>query len=231
MAIPVASVTQTTFAVDATDHAVSLPAIVAAGDLLLALLTTDGSATVTTPDGWERLYSQANGTAVRGGAYVRTARGDEDGSTVNFVTSAAETGAAQVFRILAADWNGTLSGVQAGTTEEGSTGTTVDPVAIVPLWGSAANLWIAVIHFSTTQTISNYPDGYTDGTTTSSGSGTTHAQVATARKDATAASEDPGTWTFSGTGASKVFNTIAICPAGAGPSAVYGASRSLLGAG
>src|SRR5690349_17425685 len=92
----VASVTETSFASDTTSHAVSMPATVNAGDGLIVIITTDGSATITVPVGWKELYTEANGTALRGSAYVRVGRGTEGGTTVDFVTSAAESAAAQV---------------------------------------------------------------------------------------------------------------------------------------
>ena len=46
----VASVTETAFDSDTTDHYVDMPAAVDAGDLLIVLFTNDGDATVTIPD-------------------------------------------------------------------------------------------------------------------------------------------------------------------------------------
>ena len=65
----VASVTETAFGTDTTDHYVSMPATVDAGDLLIVLFTNDEGATVTTPSGWNLLASDANGTQVRLSVY------------------------------------------------------------------------------------------------------------------------------------------------------------------
>ena len=199
---------------DATSHNITLPTV-DAGDGIIIVLTTDGSATVATPDGWEQLYTRANGSALRGGAYARIARGDEDATTVDFVTSASESAAAQVFRIT--NWNGTLAGIQVGISAEVTTGSTVDLPAVTPFWESAKTLWIGTLHTSTSQTVSSAPSNYTDLTQTSSAAATSGAQVITARREYEAASEDPGTFTMSGTGASKVYNTIAIAPSSVGP--------------
>lgn len=207
----IASITETIFATDATAHLVSMPATVNVGDGLIVLLTTDGSATVTTPVGWKRLYTEDNSAACRGGAYARVGRGTEGGTTVDFVTSAIENAAAQVYRIT--NWNGTLAGLQAGTVGEITAGTTADPAAVTAYWGSAKTRWLATCHTSTSQTVSTAPTNYTDLTQTTSGAVTTGAQCISARRSLETETEDPGVFTMSGTGASKVYNTIAIAPA------------------
>ncbi len=204
------SVTETNFASDTTSHAVAMPATVNAGDALIVIITNDGSATVTTPGGWAQLYTLANGTALRGGAYAKVASGSEGGTTVDFVTSATETAAAQVYRI--SGWKGLVAGIEAATPGQVTTGTTADPPALAPSWGSAATVWLATCHTSTTQNVSTGPTSYTDLTQTTSGSGTTYSQCISARRSNTTASEDPDVFTLSGTGASKVYSTIGIAP-------------------
>jgi len=212
--ISVESITQTTFGTDATSHAVAMPATVNAGDGLVAIITFDGSPTVTTPQGWYRLYLEANGTALTGAAYARVATGSEGGTTVDFVTSVAETAAAQVYRI--SNFSGSLAGIIAGAVGEITTGTTADPPSLSTPWHAAETLWLATCHTSTTQTVSSGPTNYTNLTQTTSGSGTTHAQCITARRNNLVETEDPGVFTLSGSGSSKVYNTIAIAPAATG---------------
>src|SRR3972149_4008656 len=137
----VASVTATTFGSDTTGHLVSMPATVNAGDLLIVLFTNDGSATVTTPDGWTQLASTPNGSAVRLSVYYKKAAGTEGGTTVDFVTSAAEQAAAQVYRIT--DWDGTtppaISSAATGSSPS------PDPASLNPTgWGVEDTLWLAV---------------------------------------------------------------------------------------
>ncbi len=211
----VTSITGSTFNSDVLSHAVSMPATVSTGDLLLVIFTNDGDATVTTPTGWVRLWSNANGSALRGTAYARVSRGTEGGTTVNFITSAAEQAAAQVYRVT--DWSGTLSGVVAGDSGQITSGSTVDLPSLTPYFGQADTLWLGVMHTSTAQTVSSAPPSYTNLTQTSSSSGTSGAQAVSSRRILDAATEDPGIYTMSGTGASKVYNTIAIAPSGTGP--------------
>ena len=87
MALAVVSVTHTAFTTDATSHLVAMPATVDAGDLLVTLVATDGSATLTTPSGWTNLSSVPQSTTVRGSCSYKIAVGTEGGTTVDFVTS------------------------------------------------------------------------------------------------------------------------------------------------
>lgn len=210
MAFPtVANQSVNAFLVDATNHNVGMPATVNAGELLLCLFCNDGSATVTTPSGWTQRWSLNNGSNVRLSAYYRIADGSEGGTQVNFVTSAAETAVARVYRIT--NWHGTSAPEAATAT--GST-STPDPPAVTPSWGAQDTLWIACHGRSSTVTLSSYPTDYSNGTNDSSGSGTTHAQLAVARRELAAASENPVAFTLSGS-AAWVAATVAVAPAGA----------------
>ncbi len=84
------SVTATLFAADTTAHAVAMPATVGVGDLLLVLFANDGSATVTTPDGWTLIASNARSTFVRGVIYAKTADGANATSLITGVVRGDE---------------------------------------------------------------------------------------------------------------------------------------------
>jgi len=207
----VASVTETAFDTDTTAHYVNMPATVNAGDLLIVLFTNDGNATVTTPGGWTELASNAAGTAVRCSVYYKIAVGDEDGTTVNFVTSASEQAAAQVYRIT--DWQGTTP-PEISTAATG-TSTAPNPAPLNPAgWDVADTLWLAVAgqdrgdQSGTTA----YPASYTDGTSTLSSDGTGSCRTHSARRVLAAASEDPGTFTIPVSEQWVAF-TIAVRPA------------------
>jgi len=190
----VASVTETAFGTDTTDHYVDMPATVDAGDLLIVLFTNDGSATVTTPTGWTVLASNDN-TAVRCSVYYKIASGDEDGTTVDFVTSASEQAAAQVYRIT--DWHGTTP-PEISTAVTG-TSTRPDPASLDPAgWDVADTLWIAVAGQDRGDQTgpTAYPAYYTGGTSTLSSSGTDSCRTHSARRVLAAASEDPGAFTI-----------------------------------
>jgi len=203
MAVPalaapvVASVTETAFGTDTTDHYVNMPATVNAGDLLIVLFTNDGNATVTTPAGWTPLASTANGSSVRLSVYYKIAAGTEGSTTVNFATSSSEQAAAQVYRIT--DWHGTTP-PEISTAATG-TSTAPNPASLDPAgWDVADTLWIAVAgqdrgdQSGTTA----YPASYADGITTQSSDPATTGVCRThsARRVLAVASENPGAFTI-----------------------------------
>jgi len=207
----VASVTETAFDTDTTDHNVDMPATVNAGDLLIVLFTNDGSATVTTPSGWTALASNAVNGAVRLSVYYKIAGGTEGSTTVNFATSASEEAAAQVYRIT--NWHGTtppeISPAATGTI------TRPNPASLDPAgWDVADTLWLAVAgqdrgdQSGTTA----YPASYTDGISTLSSDGTGSCRTLSARRVLAAASENPGAFTIPVPEQWVAF-TIAIRPA------------------
>jgi hypothetical protein len=207
----VASVTETAFGTDTTDHYVSMPATVNAGDLLIVLFTNDRNATVTTPAGWSLLTSDTNGVHVRLSVHYKIAAGTEGGTTVNFATSASEQAAAQVYRIT--DWHGTTP-PEISTAATG-TDTAPDPASLNPAgWDVANTLWLAVAgqdrgdQSGTTA----YPASYTDGISTLSSDGTGSCRTHSARRVRAAASEDPGAFTIPVSEQWVAF-TIAVRPA------------------
>jgi len=207
----VASVTETAFGTDTTNHYINMPATVDVGDLLIVLFTNDGSATVTTPDGWTQLASTANGSAVRLSVYYKIAEGTEGGTTVNFVTSVAEQAAAQVYRIT--NWHGTTP-PEISTAATGLS-TRPNPASLNPVgWDVADTLWLAVAgqdrgdQSGTTA----YPASYTDGTSTLSSNGLGNCRTHSARRVLAAASENPGAFTIPASEEWVAF-TIAVRPA------------------
>lgn len=74
-----------------TSWAVPYPATVAADDLLIIFMRTNGGA-VTTPAGWTSVYAEATVANPKGGVYIKKAAGGETGSVT--VTTASTTGVA-----------------------------------------------------------------------------------------------------------------------------------------
>ena len=223
MAFPqVASITETSFGTNATAHLVAMPVTVDANDLLLVLFANDGDATVTTPVGWTVLSSTASGTEARFSTYAKDADGTEDGTTVDFVTSATEKAAAQCYRITGWQDSGTITNdVEVGTA---ATGTDTDPdsPSLNPAnWDVEDTLWIACYGSDGIQVVTTYPTNYTNGVDTFSGGGGaqgTEAVVASARRENAVASEDPPIFDITAGTARWAAQTIAIRPAGAAPS-------------
>jgi uncharacterized repeat protein (TIGR02543 family) len=219
----VVSVTESVFTTDATDHQISMPENVTAGDLLLIIFTNDGSATVTKPVEWRTLWNESTGSALRAGGYAKVAVGNEGSTTVNFVTSSAEQAVAQVYKIQ--NWYGTLDGIAVGSgvisTEASPGGTTANPPSLTPSWGEADTLWIPIVHTSTGRTIVSGSSGYSSLIMTRSSETTASGQIGSMRLNANTATEDPGIFTFSSTGVTSVSQTVAIAPSGVNPTKFF----------
>lgn len=205
------------FSTATTAHAVTMPSTVNSGDLLMVLFSNDGNATVTTPSGWTAPSApnntQVRGTAARGSVFIKVAAGTEDGTTVDFATSASEEAEAQVYRIKAGDWYGTTAGVEvANGGDPGATTTTPDPPALNPGgWGTENTLWIAYAAGSSYTATTTYPTNYTSGVHELSNTGTGGASASSATRESNTASENPGTFTMS-TNSDGIAFTIAIRP-------------------
>ncbi|RYZ01715.1 MAG: hypothetical protein EOO73_34610 [Myxococcales bacterium] len=202
-----------------TAHAVAMPTVVNPGDLLIALVSNRGASatsTVTTPPGWTQLFSTLNGTgasAVRFGGYVKAGAGTEDVSpaTVNFQTAADQHLAAQVYRVEAGSWTGSLSDVVAGAAASGNS-TTINPPPLSPPWGSDLTLWLTAAAHGREFALSSSPPSYAGPERTNSSTASGNCTTLSARRELTAASEDPGNFVIA-TAIQWVAQTIAIRPA------------------
>jgi hypothetical protein len=204
----VLSVTPTPFATSSTTHNVVMPTTVVTGDLLIILFSNNGSSTVTTPTNWSLLFSTPYSTLVRLSAYAKIALGTEGGTLVNLLTSAAQLGAAHVYRIQVGTWSGSLLDVLYGTAATGAS-TSPNPPSLSASWGAANNLFIAVEASQHTDVVSAYPTTYIDGFNTVGGTGTAAAGIGSARKISTLVSDDPGVFTLALT-EEWVANTLVI---------------------
>jgi len=214
----VSSIITQNFTTDVTTHNVTMPATVDAGDLLIVLFSNDGSATVTDPDGagaWTQISTQVDsGNNIRGSVWAIDAAGTEDGTNVNFQTSATERATSQVYRIPASLWEGNIASVAAASVDNGS-GTAPNPPNFDPAgWGTENTLWIAYAATSSHTSITSYPTNYTNGTfnISNAGGGNAEASTFSARRAIRAAAEDPGAFTLGGGNAPGVSFTIAVRP-------------------
>ena len=216
----VLSVTETAFGTSSQTHNVQMPATVAPDDLLIVLFVNTGTATVTTPSGWNFMSSayrdsgSANGNSVRFSVYYKKAVGTEDGTQVDFSTSPTSTrAAAQVYRISATSWH-TTTPPEISTAATG-TSNSPDPGSLDPTgWGTEETLWIAACGFGDDDGMGGYPSNYTNGEETiGSGSGD-DCELNSARRENNTASEDPGSFNIDGSDSERwVAFTIAIRPA------------------
>ena len=185
-----------------------MPPAAVAGDLLLALFTNDGSATVTTPANWTLLGTAADSNRIRASVFAKIASGTEGGGTVNFQTSSNEQAAAQVYRITG--WGGDVRDVEISAAVAGL-GANPNCGPLAPTWGEQETLWLAFVGYSSGAVVNAYPAGFGNGTLTRSAtSGTTAtAEVASARLEALGASEDPAPFTLSASSSSVAW-TVAV---------------------
>lgn len=210
--------TDSGFESDNTDHNVSMPST-SAGDLLLMFFSYDsnGNPTITDPDGvggWTELIAENSANnGVIGSVWAKVATGS-DGSSVNFVSSNAQSAAAQVYRIAANSWYGSIEdGIAVTSGTGGTNATSRNPPSLTAPWGLANNLWIAYVAGGTHTSVSSYPSGYTNGYHANGNTGTNGASVATARLESESATEDPDVFTVSPTNNQGIPFTIAVRPA------------------
>lgn len=214
----VSSVNTQVFSSNTTAHNVTMPTVVSAGDLLLALITNDGTATITDPDGaggWTEITTQTrNGANVRGSVWAKDAVGTEDGTTVNFVTSATEEMSTQVYRVPSSKWGGTVpTHVEANNVSLAADTSAPDPASLNPAgWGTENTLWIAYAAGSSYTSTTNYPTGFGSGIHTISNTGTAGSSASSARLESAVGTVDAGTFTMANSTSGVPF-MIAIRPA------------------
>lgn len=195
------------------------PTNIAAGDLLVAFIATDGSPSLTFPADWIQagltgVMSASSGGAVRLTCARKDAVGTETG-TFSLDLSASEQGAWRIFRIPAASWEGTQPNVQTAVDGDSATGASSnpDPPSLDPaLWGTEDTLWFAAIGVDTSRTISVYPLADRNTADVSGGSGGATLGVCTSAS--AVSSLNPGTFTISSSD-DWVAITFAVRPAAA----------------
>lgn len=149
--------TLTSLASGSSPYTVNLPSV-AAGDLLLIILATDGNATVAgnlTTFATGTLWSNSTASTLRISVYYRICDGSE-ASTVTYTQSAGEDFVCRVLKYAAGSWHGTTPPQAA--TPAGGTSTSPNPPALTPSWGAEDTQWIAVAFPNSTQ--NSAPAGY-----------------------------------------------------------------------
>lgn len=185
---------------------VDLPAEAQVGDLLLMVISKANAAasvSLTTPAGWTELWNMTGtGTHRRSFAAWRIVDGSEGGSVdVSVSNTGSGSWACVVFGTPEAS-------ILAGSTVNANTASPNPPN--LAMSSSAETLFVACATIGGTSTVdvTAAPVGYDDLITSRLVTGTTSA-VALAFKRAVAGSEDPGSFTLSGS-INTVSNTLGV---------------------
>jgi hypothetical protein len=175
---------------DVTSHTVNLPANISAGDLLIVFFSCDANETVTWPigDGWASIFHQTNANTLDIG--YKIADGTE-GATITVTTGSAEQSAHISYRITG---NHRYAAPEVSTGATGNS-TSPNPDSLTPTGGAKDYLWIAVEGNDAGEAASAYPSNYTNGQTNAVGT-TGGANIAVARRELNASSEDPAAFTI-----------------------------------
>lgn len=213
MSFPTIAQTQTSSrASNATTDTVTLPTstAIAAGDLIIVFHFTDGAgASATVPSPWVEIKdaAMAGSTGRVFVAYLIASGGE---TSVVVTKAVSERFTAIAVKIAAANWHGTTPPeISTGAT---GTSTTPNPDSLTTSWGSADNLWIAIMGMDDsagTNTVSAYPyasDNVKAPAVSSAGGG------AICSTTSATASLDPGTFTI--TSDEWWAGTLAVRPAG-----------------
>ncbi len=166
-----------------TNHSVTLPGSLVAGNLLL--LVYGAAANVFTPTGWTHIGDR-NGSGIYLGVLARIS----DGSETSVTITSGGSNALQAHCYQIGGWHGTIAdGVFIGTNATGLSAN-ANPPSMSHTAGAVGTLFVAVSGTSTQNTtVSAFPSGY--GNTLGS-----PGRCFVGAKGATADTEDAGNFTF-----------------------------------
>ena len=194
-----------------TSYSAPLPASLVSGNLLIVILSGYsglGASQYNTPAGWTQLFQSSGTGNLRSlAAFYKVSNGSEGSTLALTLTGIGMLKASTAYQI-----SGYQSVPEAGTTATG-TSSAPNPPNLAPSWGSANNLFIALCgQLDSALTPQTAPTSYgsiIQDTTT--GSGIDNPRTASAVRELTASSDDPGA--FGSSVATWAANTIAIRPA------------------
>lgn len=177
---------------------VTLPANIAAGDLIIAFHASDASVQRTWPSPWvEMLDNQVSGnTATMGTAYL-IASGGETSVAVTKTVDPLERFSALAIRISAASWHGTTPPEDSNAPTQGDNANP-NPTLVTASWGSADNLFIAVCAWDNStggNPVTVWPTNYSANNLQSPDISSA-GRGAIGTRELAASNDDPGTFTI-----------------------------------
>ena len=197
-------ITPTPAAFSSTTHNIGMPATVAAGDLLIAVVAaTTASAILVAAVGWTVIYSSLV-SPVSTAILYKVAAGTEGGTVVDFSTPASVPMCGSVFRIAATSYSGTPEATRAS----GGSSVAPDSPNLTASWGALNTKWIVGFTMQTLRTVTSYP--YATDQTVSTGPNA--PWLASCTTEVNAASLNPAAFALGGTSNWESF-IIAIRPA------------------
>ena len=212
MAFPVVEGSNTSAHQDGnvTNHTVSLPASIQAGELLIVVFSSHGSESVGWPAGWNEIFETAEGG---GNATLAVAWREADGgegATITVTTGTAEESGHVSLRISGAEDPDTQPPeISAGA--EAASGAQPDPDNLTPTGGAEDFLWIAICGWNERILTGTDPTNYSGAVVQQASAWSDNGAVASFR-DLNAASENPGIFQMSSSDA-WVAATVAVHPA------------------
>jgi len=203
----------------ATNKVCNLPATIAPNDLLLLCLRSAGADTHVTPTGWTSLFLNDTSDASDDSfsLWYKLATASDVGLGTVTVNGSASVKFASISWRVTGHANPSDQAPQFATLVVG-TNTTPDPGTVTPTGGSKDYLFLWLGSWDgeqTTPPAAPLPTNYTSSVGASSGTAaatTTNCQCATASRQATASSENPGTWTISVAPTGWTATVVAIHP-------------------
>lgn len=208
-----------TVTTNATTWPLTYPTNLASGDLILAIVASDGAQVDGTwPSGFVPL-AIGNGSACSAIWAKKVSDGTETGN-FNVTGFNSEQGGWRVFRITG--WGGTLGSTMSNISTSGdvvrasavSASANPDPPALDPLqWATEDTLWIVGCSVDTSRTISVYP--YAGRNTADVSGGAGGATLGLCTTESATASLDPGTFTISASDDWVAF-VVAVRPSAGG---------------
>ena len=183
--------------------AVQMPAVVAAGDLLVIQHLNRSNSTPTTPSGWTSTHTAVLSTALRQTWFTRVADGSEGGGTVTITTSGSSGRGAICHRIAAGSYGGYGVSSATGTT------TNPNPPSRTSGFGAVPTLWIAGVAFRPAPDVTAFPlSGHNAGV--SADAITNTFGIYSCTTEASSASLDPGEFTLDAAPTHWVGSTLSI---------------------
>lgn len=165
-----------------TSHAITMPASIVSGNLLVAFVLTGQTGYAVTPSaGWTELTTSSNGTLMK--CFYKTAAG---GDSLTITVALNRRLSARVFNI--AGWSALYGRDWAAASTSNP-----NPPPLTPAGGSAEYIWIVTAGANDYVGVTSPSATYGDVTTDLTDTGTTDsAALVTQRKIATESSDDPG---------------------------------------